>query len=84
MFKTLGPELLALFVALAFSTPSIASSCDHEIVVPIKFAPGKVEWAFRGKGTHFFGFFQKGRVSTSWALAVATCQWRLPLAIVQH
>jgi hypothetical protein len=61
MFKIFRPELPALFVALAFSTPSIASSCNHEIVVPIKFPPGKLEWAFRGKGTHFFGFFQKGQ-----------------------
>jgi hypothetical protein len=61
MLKIFGLKLPALFVALAFSTPSIASSCNHEIVVPIKFPPGKLEWAFRGRGTHFFGFFQKGQ-----------------------
>jgi hypothetical protein len=40
---------------------ALASACNHEIVVPIKFSPGKWEWIFRGVGTHFFGNFQKGQ-----------------------
>lgn len=45
----------------AFSSLSSASGCNHEIVVPIKFSPGQSEWFFHGRGTNFFGFFQRGQ-----------------------
>jgi hypothetical protein len=61
MFKIIASRLAVLTVALAFSTPSLASSCNHEIVVPIKFPLGNLVWVFRGKGTHFFGSFEKGQ-----------------------
>lgn len=56
----IGASLIA-FAAIAPAAPAFASSCNHEIVVPIKFSPGKTDWMFRGKGTHFFGSFQKGQ-----------------------
>jgi hypothetical protein len=48
-------------LALLSPLPAIASSCNHEIVVPIRFPAGKTEWVYRGAGTHYFGTFQKGQ-----------------------
>jgi hypothetical protein len=54
---------LVAFLAAACLIPGLAfgSSCNHEIVVPIKFAVGKTEWVHRGVGTHYVGYFQKGQ-----------------------
>lgn len=59
--------VLAVLTYLA-PAPAMASACNHEIVVPIKFPPGKTEWVHRGVGTHFYGNFHKGQ---SLAIAAA-------------
>jgi hypothetical protein len=52
----------AVVLAVAFqSTGAFASGCNHEIVVPIRFPPGKLDWIHRGKGTHYFGNFRRGQ-----------------------
>jgi hypothetical protein len=38
-----------------------ASSCNNEVVVPIKFAKGSVSWHHHGVGTTFVGQFTKGQ-----------------------
>jgi hypothetical protein len=51
----------ALFSATMFPHSALASSCDREIVVPIKFTPGSVSWHHHGVGTTFVGQFSKGQ-----------------------
>jgi hypothetical protein len=62
--------VIAAAIAL-LATPVYGSSCNHEIVVPIKFRGGSYEWVHRGVGTHFFGNFIKGQ-SISVASAAGT------------
>ena len=52
---------LALLASLVTATQSLASACNHEIDVAIKFRPGAVEWTHRGPGTHFVGYFATGQ-----------------------
>lgn len=54
----------ALLVVTVPADPAVASSCNHEIVVPIKVRPGQTDWQHYGKGTHFVGYFLKGQQLT--------------------
>ena len=60
MKRTISASMALLTLALT-ATDASASACNHEIVVPVKFRPGAVEWTHRGPATHFVGYFAKGQ-----------------------
>jgi hypothetical protein len=53
--------MVATALVFVLAAPAFGSTCDHEIVVPIKFQPGKDYWFHKGAGTTFSGTFQKGQ-----------------------
>ena len=54
-------SLVLPFVALLLPLPSLASSCNNRIIVPIKFGLHATRWVHKGRGTHFFGVFAGGQ-----------------------
>jgi hypothetical protein len=52
---------ILLAAAGASPAPALGSSCNREIVVPIRFPAGSTTWLHRGPGTHYVGFFSKGQ-----------------------
>jgi hypothetical protein len=79
---------VAIVVSCSISLGALASSCLHEIVVPIRFQQGAVCWRHVGVGTTFKGQFGAGQHVTASAIGefensdargarIATGPWKL-------
>jgi hypothetical protein len=58
--RILGVAAAAFVAAGGWARPAHASSCDREVVVRIKMAPGQACWTYRGPATAFVGEFSHG------------------------